>query len=71
VPVHSDQSYHAGVGAKALVDALKATTTGRPDARPLYYFGVIEDDSPLHIDLNFVQCTIKSPADAFSRIVVE
>lgn len=73
VEIHDtrDESHHAGVGVKALVDALKAMTTGRPDARPLYYFGVIQDDSPRHIDLDIVQCTAKSPAHAFSRIVVE
>ena len=65
-----EYTYHAAVGAKALVDALKAKTTGRADARLLHYFGAIEDDSPRHIEIRVVQRQIKRAARARTRITV-
>ncbi len=66
-----DRSYYAVSGAKALTDALKVKTTGRPDARLLHYFGAIEDDSPRHIHLEYIQCEAESAAKAYTQILVQ
>lgn len=62
---------YAMVGAKALLDALKWRTTGRADGQLLYYFGVIEDDSPRHIEYEFRQEHTSHPSDAHCTIEVQ
>lgn len=57
-------------GAKALIDALKVSTSGRSDRKRLYYFGVILDDSSRHIDIEFYEQRAKRPSDARTRVQV-
>lgn len=67
-----EERYDAPVGAKALVDPLKAATTGRADGgRLLYYFGAIIDDSPRHIELEWVHAKSDSPGTACTRVAVK
>jgi hypothetical protein len=66
--------FHAIVGAKALLDALKIKTTGRADRVMLYYFGAIIDDGPQVIgpgQYQFRQELVSEPSQAHCRIRVE
>lgn len=64
--------YHVMGGAKALLDALKESTTGRSDGRLLYYFGAIADDNPDDMPQYEVnQRLVDVPADAHTEITVE
>jgi hypothetical protein len=57
---------------KSLLDALKASTTGRRDRRVLYYFGAIRDDN--NDDLlegHVAQEYVDAPAKAGTRVIVE
>lgn len=57
---------------KSLLDALKASTTGRRDRRLLYYFGAIRDDNNSDLaDFSLKQELVDSPAKAGTRIVVQ
>jgi hypothetical protein len=63
---------YAIVGAKALVDALKVKTSGRPDGRLLYYFGAIYDDGPRYItEWKFQQKLVSRPDKAKTRIIIK
>jgi len=61
---------HLAIGMKALRDALKATTTGREDARLLYYFGAIYDDDANSAHFEYVQTRVDNPRDCGTRIQV-
>jgi len=57
---------------KSLLDALKASTTGRRDRRLLYYFGAIRDDNNDDLlDGEVTQEFVDSPAKAGTRVIVE
>jgi hypothetical protein len=57
---------------KSLLDALKASTTGRRDRRLLYYFGAIRDDNNSDLSaFSLKQELVDSPAKAGTRVVVE
>jgi len=57
---------------KSLVDALKASTTGRRDRRLLYYFGAIRDDADRDFaEFRLTQEFVDSPAKSGTRVVVE
>ncbi len=59
------------VGAKALIDSLKVSTYGRSDSKKLYYFGAIADDSPKHIDVEYIINRNEPNKAGRTRIVVE
>jgi hypothetical protein len=61
---------HLAIGAKALLDALKVSTTGRADRRSLYYFGAIYDDGPDDVDVDIVQEVVRDPRDCGTRVQV-
>jgi hypothetical protein len=57
---------------KSLLDALKASTTGRRDRRLLYYFGAIRDDNNTDlVEFQLTQEYVNSPAKAGTRVTVE
>jgi hypothetical protein len=57
---------------KSLLDALKASTTGRRDRRLLYYFGAIRDDNNTDlVEFQLTQEHVNSPAKAGTRVIVE
>lgn len=62
---------HLKAGTKAVVDALKAGTTGRPDGRLLYYFGAIVDDAPEFMHATYLQRATANPSEARLEIRVE
>ena len=56
---------------KSLLDALKASTTGRRDRRLLYYFGAIRDDNNSDLaTFSLKQVLVDSPAKAGTRVLV-
>lgn len=58
-------------GDKGLLDAVKFKTTGRRDARNLYYFGAILDDSPSELaELQVSEERIASYAESRTTIRV-
>lgn len=60
------------LGAKSLLDALKASSTGRRDRRLLYYFGSIRDDNSSDLaGFSLKQELVDSPDKAGTRVVVE
>lgn len=61
---------HFMIGMKALRDALKASTTGRSDARLLYYFGAIHDDDGASADFTYLQVKVDEPSACGTRIQV-
>ncbi|RYX86601.1 hypothetical protein EON83_00015 [bacterium] len=62
--------YHFLHGAKALLDSLKVSTTGRSDGLYLHYFGAIVDDSPDHVQTEYRQQLVSHPSQARTRIIV-
>jgi hypothetical protein len=59
-------------GAKALLDALKGKTYGRPDGHALYYFGAIADDGPEHLlKYEFQIQSVAEPSLAKCRVIVK
>ncbi|MDE2466032.1 MAG: hypothetical protein KGO02_20295 [Alphaproteobacteria bacterium] len=58
-------------GGKALLDALKVSTHGRSDGKLLYYFGAIEDDSPLHIELDLIVDLSNPKLSGCTRVIVK
>jgi hypothetical protein len=59
-------------GAKALIDALKATTTGRSDRKLLHYFGAIQDDDRKSLaSLQIIRRRIKKPCLARCNVIVK
>lgn len=63
--------FDMSVGGKALLDALKVSTYGRPDGKLLHYFGAIEDDSPYHIVLEQIVDLTNPKLSGSTRVTVE
>jgi hypothetical protein len=61
---------YTDLGVKAVIDALKVSTSGRSDGLCLHYFGAIVDDSAKHIKYIFAEEIVKKPSEAKTRIVV-
>ena len=57
-------------GTKPLTDALKVNSTGRSDGLLLHYLGVIQDDSPAHIEWEIRQELVDSVSAARIEIDV-
>lgn len=67
----SIRSDHLSSGTKAVLDALKVKTSGRPDGRLLHYFGAIVDDGPGFVELTWSQEAVSHPRDARLEVKVE
>lgn len=72
VSIDSTKQSKHNLCPKSLIDALKASTTGRRDRRLLHYFGAIKDDNGDDmIDYNLTQESVPSPSQAGTRVIVE
>jgi hypothetical protein len=61
---------HLRIGMKALLDALKVSTTGRRDRVCLHYFGAIVDDADRFVDLSYSQMLVRYPSQAGVKVQV-
>jgi hypothetical protein len=60
------------LSAKSLLDALKASTTGRRDGRLLYYFGAIRDDANHDVtEFRLTQQLVDSPSISGTRVLID
>ena len=57
-------------GVKALLDALKYSTSGRGDGKWLYYFGAIQEDARGFVEEKYEQELVSHPKDAKVRVQV-
>jgi hypothetical protein len=62
---------HFIAGIKALLDAFKERTSGRPDGGCIYYFGSIVDDGATFVQLESRQFFVDHPFKAHTRLQIE
>ena len=68
--VHRTRDDETIVGTKALIDALKARSTGRADGQYVYYFGAIVDDGCDFIKVKHDVVIVDTPVQAGVEITV-